>query len=81
MNAKNQTPSTKIFQVFAVLLIIYCFIAGFFELPPATLLISYYCQLFNTNEYPASLISLILFFICLIPLGVVKKIIDHKRKT
>jgi len=81
MDNKNKTTSSKIFLALFLLILIYSFIAGYFELPPATLLIRYYCRLFDTDKYPATLISLVLCLICLMPLLLVKKIVDHKRKS
>ena len=80
-NSGNKTNSSKIFTALFILILIYSFIAGFLELPPAALLIRYYCQLFDTNKYPVALIALVLCFIGLVPLVLVKKIMDHKRRS
>lgn len=81
MNSNNKTTSSKIFTVLFIVILIYSFIAGYFELPPATLLIRYYCQLFDTDKYPATLISLVFCLICLLPLVLVKKTMDSKNRS
>lgn len=81
MDSNNKATSSKIFTALFIVILIYSFIAGYFELPPATLLIRYYCQLFDTNKYPATLISLVLCLIWLLPLVLVKKIMDRKNRS
>jgi hypothetical protein len=58
---------SKTFQVLGVIYVIFCFVASIMELPPATYLIKFYCNLFDENKYPATLIALILILIVVVP--------------
>jgi len=80
-NSTNKTTSSKVIAGIALLITILSFVVSFFELPPATYLIKYYCQVFDTDRYPMILIGGILMLICLVPLLVLKKIVDYREKS
>jgi hypothetical protein len=79
---ENTPPSSthKILQIIAVLVVIYSFVASFFELPPATIFIKYYCTVFDTDRYSPILIGGILVILGLTPLIVIKQLMNAKKK-
>ena len=56
------STKNKILGALAVLLLVYFFIAAEMGLPPASYAIDWYCNFFETDNYPPMLIAVVLFF-------------------
>ncbi|MBS1512884.1 MAG: hypothetical protein JST86_18725 [Bacteroidetes bacterium] len=77
---QNKTAGEKFFEILTVVIIISVFLTVFFEQPPATYVIQYYCKLFDTQEYSPILIGGIMVLVILLPLLLIKIIFFGKKK-
>ncbi len=71
---KNNSTATKIYEISLGLICVGLLLTSFFNVPPASYLISYYCELFDTNEYHPILIGCLMIIIFLLPILIIKKI-------
>lgn len=70
---KNSSATSKVFEISLGVLSIILFITSFLNIPPASIVINYYCELFNTNEYNPMLIGCIMIIPLLLPILIIKK--------
>jgi len=71
---KNNSTATKIYEISLGVICIGLLITSIFNVPPASYLINYYCELFDTNEYHPILIGFVMIIIFLLPILIIKKI-------
>ena len=76
---KRSSSQSKFFEITLAVLVVLCFVTSFLELPPANLIIKYYCIFFDTNSYSPILIGSILTLIVLFPILLIKKVIENKK--
>lgn len=72
----NNSLAIKILDIISIIIVFASFFTTVFQLPPATFLIKFYCNFFNTEKYSVTLISVIMIIIVLLPLLPLRKLID-----
>lgn len=70
---KNSTSFGKVLEIIFGLIVLTCFVISHYNLPPASYLISFYCDLLNENSYPPMLIGSFLSLIVLVPYIIIKR--------
>ncbi len=75
---KNAPPLSKAFQVVIVVITILFLLTSFLNIPPASYVIKYYCELFNTDEYSPVLIGCVMIFVVLLPILLIKKLRESR---
>jgi hypothetical protein len=70
---KNASPLSKAYQVAIVLMAVVFLLTSFLNIPPASYVIRYYCQLFDTDEYSPILIGCLMILAALLPILLIKK--------
>ncbi len=76
--SKNNSPIIKGLERLSVVIVLASFATSFLKLPPATFVIQYYCNLFDTNEYSPFFISCIMTIVCLLPIILIKRKLENK---
>jgi len=61
MGLKERLISFRIFDIISVVWGLFCIVTTAGRMKPATYLIAFYCDLFNTDRYSPMLLGLILF--------------------
>ncbi len=74
---RNAPVKSKFILLIMGVVVAYCFIAAFAELPPANYYIRLYCQVLDTREYSVSLIACLMILTIIGPIALFKKLIQR----
>lgn len=81
LNSEKENPKqSKLITVIIGLILFGCFASSFYNLPPASYFIKYYCKTFDTDQYPLIITTLLTFLFCLFPIAIVIKFIKKSSK-